>query len=463
MAAVLAERVWDRKAGRYDYSRFDHIASTSASVGYQFIGKVGVDCRFLFRQSKWGTLGPVDNPAGIIYMELNFDQPPDCTLDSATIQLTLDEDDPGLDPYRVASLPSSECPVLITDYYGPGQIVGTSKRVLVNKSRKIEPSVNVAGNGGSLGGVSTHKAFEHESRWMFQSHRVPGPRNRGQKWGHRILKWEMTENDIEKYPVHSNKVFTAFAYEHSGQPFLMKVEISGKLRQRTNQMKASLTKNLKKFGPRARKQEDIATTLIGAYLGRRRPLDELARGLASAMELKNHGSSPVVLPGPQAAAFQEMEFATNPAVDHASVGTSNQASIEEGNSPLQPRLNWDSLTQTDVLNELRAPSLQERTQPTLQNLARVGEYFRTPIKKVPTRRGSSEASGHSSAATLVAETSEATRSMVGAPKKVDEDITARVMEVAFLRLLIQIMVGIMDLFKPRDATQDKATEKEVTP
>lgn len=33
MATVLAERIWNRKAGRYDYSRFDHVASTSASVG----------------------------------------------------------------------------------------------------------------------------------------------------------------------------------------------------------------------------------------------------------------------------------------------------------------------------------------------------------------------------------------------------------------------------------------------
>lgn len=37
MAAVLAEGVWNRKAGRYDYNRFDHIASTSASVGCELL------------------------------------------------------------------------------------------------------------------------------------------------------------------------------------------------------------------------------------------------------------------------------------------------------------------------------------------------------------------------------------------------------------------------------------------
>lgn len=404
----------------------------------------------------------MENPAGIIYMELDFDQPSDCTLESATIQLTLDEDEPGLDPYRVDSLPFSECPVLITDYYGPGQIFGTSKRVLVNKSLKIEPTVNVAGNGGSLGGVSTHKAFQHESRWMFQSHRISDHRSRGQKWGHRILKWEMTENDIEKYPVHSNKVFTAFAYEHNGQPFLMKIEISGKLRQRSNQVKASLSKNLKKFGPRARRQEDIATTLIGAYLGHRRPLDELAKGLASAMEWKNHLIPPVVVPGPQVASYHQMEpnaaSTIPPAANHASVGTTNQAFIEGRYT--QPGLNWGSLTPNNVLNDMRAhSSLQDRTQPTLENLARVGEYFKMPIKKEPIRRGTSEASAHSSAATLVADPSETTHPVAGEPKKVDEEAMTRVMEVAFLRLFIQFMVGIMDLFKPKTAPDNANVKK----
>lgn len=186
-------------------------------------------------------------------MELNFDQPQDCILVSATIQVTLDENDQALDPYHVDNLPASDFPVIITDYYGPQQIVGTSRRVLIHKSLKIEPSINVAGNGGSLGGKTTDKKFEHESRWTFRSLRVPADRSCEQTWGHRILKWEMTENDIEQYPVHSNKVYTAFAYEHSEQPFLMKVEVSGKLRQRTSRLKASVARNLKKFGPRARR------------------------------------------------------------------------------------------------------------------------------------------------------------------------------------------------------------------
>lgn len=394
-------------------------------------------------------------------MELDFDQPSDCTLESATIQLTLDEDDQGLDPYRVDSLPASECPVLITDYYGPGQIVGTSKRVLVRKTLKIEPSVNVAGNGGALGGIKTEKAFEHESRWNFRSHRVPEDKSSGKKWGHRILRWEMTENDIEK-STHSNKVYTAFAYEHSGQPFLMKIEISGKLRKRSDRLKANLGK---KFGPRTRKQEDISTTLVGAYLGHRRPLDELARGLASDMEMKNYMSSPLMIHDAQPASFQQVEYdatsSANAAVESSPGGTTDQASIE-GTTPRPGlRLNGQIL---DMLEDTPVSVLQDRTQPTLENLARVGEYFRTPIRHEVIRGDISEASGHSSATTLVATQSdisqpqqqseaatvpESRNSTAAIPKKVDEDAMARVMEVAFLRLLIQFVIGLMDLFGTR--------------
>lgn len=443
----------------------------------QSIGnKVGVDCRFLFRKSQWGTLGPSENPAGVIYMEIRFDQPSDCTLKSATIQLTLDEDDLGLESYRVddSQLQTSECPVLITDYYGPGQIVGTSKRVLVNKSLKFEPSITVFGNGGSLGGMKTNEQFVHESRWMFRSYTVPGDGTRGQNWGHRILKWEMTENDIEKYPVHSNKVFTAFAYEHSGQPFLMKVEISGKLKQRGDRLKANLGRTLKKFGPRARNQEDISTTLVGAYRGHRRPLDELAKGLASAMDMENSLSSPHMVPDPQTASFQQVAFdampstATDGAAEDVSADTSGQGLVEEGTPQLA--LNFDGRA-PNMLKGREVPISQDRTVPTLNNLARPGMRLKTPMRTDIIRRGtSSEVSGHSSAATLVADQytqpqtdsrheAESQSSMAPLPSNADQDTMKRLMKVAFFRLLIEFTVSIMKFFEPGDSGNTTSGDK----
>ena len=121
---VLQSGKWNRKAGRYDFKRFDHMSSTGVSIAHDTIGKVIVDIKFLFRRSQWGTLGQDQNPAGIIYMDLNFTQPKGHKLVSATIKVTLDDEDVGLDPYRDSSLVHSDRPVQITEWYGPKQFGG---------------------------------------------------------------------------------------------------------------------------------------------------------------------------------------------------------------------------------------------------------------------------------------------------------------------------------------------------
>lgn len=41
------------KYGRRDYKRFDNIASTHMRAGRGNIGKVEIDCRFMFTKSHW--------------------------------------------------------------------------------------------------------------------------------------------------------------------------------------------------------------------------------------------------------------------------------------------------------------------------------------------------------------------------------------------------------------------------
>lgn len=379
-------------------------------------------------------------------MQLDFHQPPDCVLESATIQVTLDEDDPSLKPYLEDVLPVSECPVLITDYYGPGQIVGAPKRVSINRSATFEPYLNIANNGCSLGNIRSERKFEHESRWVFRSHTVPDDRGDKQKWGHRILKWEMTENDIEKYPIHNNKVLTAFAYEHSGGPFLMKVEVSGKLRHWRDRLKSN-TKKI--FRPRAGMQQDISTTLVGAYRGQRRHLDQIAQGLAKAMEDQNYklakdlasamaAQNPI--PATQTAPLQHKlgEMPSTHATEghHSTSGASNHT-FRRGAAYSEPDLDLDGQRLNTVEPDVREPAMEDRTAPTLDNLARVGEYFSTPIRRDAVRSDVSEASGDSSASTLVAERSETLQTSASPPKNVDEEVIARVMEFTFLRLLIR--------------------------
>lgn len=207
---------WKRKAGDYEWTQHATVDLVSPSTGDDAIRHVKVDCRFLFEECQWGVLHSSAGQllAGIVHMELGFHQPVGCKLSRAEIRLTLDEKHPALK--RFPPLPShslSSCPVQITDFYGPRLIHGKMNTSHVTSSFRFGPQINVAGNGGSLGDIQRESKFDHQSYWKFESYREPGKDN--------VLNWEMTEDDINKYPLGNPTVYTAFAYVHSGQPFLM--------------------------------------------------------------------------------------------------------------------------------------------------------------------------------------------------------------------------------------------------
>lgn len=234
----------------------------------------------------------------------------------------------------------------------------------------------------------------------------------------------------------------------------MKIEISGRLKHRNDQLKANLTKKLKIFGPRVRRQEDISTTLVGAYLGHRPPLDELAKGLASDMEMQNYHLSPVVVPDTQTVSFQQVAFdatsSTNSGVQYASVGSSDHAPLAGMISQPVISLNGQALNTLDRIHDL---DFQQRTAPTLENLAQAGQFFKPPIRLEDDCTNTSVVLDYCSASTLVANEAETSQyhpestsreksSMPPLPRKSDEDTIQRVMEIAFLRLLIQFVVGL---------------------
>lgn len=74
--------VMARKWGR-SFEPFDLLPI--ASLNYRELGKVKVDCQFRQSKSLWGVLGEEESPAGIIYLDLKFDQPKSCRLSSATV------------------------------------------------------------------------------------------------------------------------------------------------------------------------------------------------------------------------------------------------------------------------------------------------------------------------------------------------------------------------------------------
>lgn len=484
---LLKSGKWDRKAGRYDLKRFDHASSTAVSIANQTIGKVIVDIKFLFRRSQWGTLGHDENPAGILYMDINFTQPPGHKLTSATIQVTLDDEDVALDHYRDPALLDSGRPVQITEWYGPKQFGGPTKMAHKQRTINLTPEANVLGNGGGGLGVNFNKSFVHTSKWTFQGSLHPGPT--GPSWAYRTLKWDMTENDLEKHPDHANKVHTAFAFENSGQPFLMKVQIDGDLEKIGSRFKDKVKK---KFGPRPRKEQDISSTLVGAFYGRRRPLDELAKGLERAMEMENRNSVPLEMPASQQATFQQLPY--DPAVSNNPAPIGSSAAPEGSLSPNQPQILIEDAEPMGLLEDRSPPA--DRTEPSLENLARVGDFFAIPVRRPPPARRDvlredvSEISGFTSAPTLVnsnvgegepqeqeeetaseseseSEPEQAVQAKNMKPPKAtvptkldDQEIMAKAFEVAFLRVFVQYVMYLMTWWQSATSSMSYYDEEE---
>jgi hypothetical protein len=161
-----------------------------------------VDCKFLFKKSQWGILGENKNLAGIIYLDLSFRQPKGCRLHSATVSVTLDDEDKELrelGPKLRRRGSDSQCPIQMTDCYGPKGFAGPERTVLRKKSLHLAPTGQFMGYGFGGVGVETESSSAYSSRWRFSGHLLPG---KGNDWAYKTLKWDLVENDLENQSMH---------------------------------------------------------------------------------------------------------------------------------------------------------------------------------------------------------------------------------------------------------------------
>jgi hypothetical protein len=255
------------------------------------IGKVEIDCRFMFTKSHWGVIGESKNPAGILYLDLDFSQPPDCKLESATITVTLTEDDG--EESRIQ--PRSACPVQFTDHYGPKCVRGPESLVQTRRTKNRTPEVQLFGYGAGGLGIDKEKSVQTKGRWDFSGYISS---TKESIWYNR-LRWELKENSLEWQPTHSNLFHTAFALEHNATRFYMTVHVSGKLAKLSDKLKSRL-----KFGEKGSKDQEIVTKIewAEAYSCPLR-LDPIAQHLHEAMGYENMTKVPVEIPGALAASY----------------------------------------------------------------------------------------------------------------------------------------------------------------
>ncbi|KAF4948980.1 hypothetical protein FGADI_9265 [Fusarium gaditjirri] len=420
-----------RRFGRYEpFQRFDHLSSGHASVGSKSVGKMTVDCRFLFKKSRWGVLGESQFPAGILYLDLNFGPPQGCKVKTATVTVTLDDSDECLrsltsddrDLYH-----NSNCSLEMTGYFGPQPLLGEERSTEFRRTMRMAPEVQAMGFGlGGIGGES-EKVFKGSSRWNFMGQVLAGKRPSSYK----TLKWYLTDNELESQAFRSSCVHTAFAFQHSGKPFLMRVDIEGRLEKWNHRIKNKL-----KFGSGLNPSEGQTTTMVNFEQWRSYdlPIDEYAQQLPKKMWLENYESTPFQMPDTREVSFSQVNA--------------------------QPSAEKDTFPADEPTNGLPASSTPSDLRPTLPledtELQQVMDCLSRPPQIQIEHRFSQHCSQSSSNTVVADEESSGDISAVKivkgevVPSTTAADLEAihRLLQVPAILALLQLLSSIIDTLAP---------------
>ncbi|KAI8654137.1 hypothetical protein LRP88_01830 [Fusarium phalaenopsidis] len=442
--ALLSAR---RRYGRCEpFRRFDHLAS-HASVAAESIGGMTVDCQFLFEKSQWGILS--NFPAGIIYMDLNFGPPQGCRVKAATVTVTLDEFDEALDLYKNQSprrKHKSLCPVHMAKYFGPRYLLGEEKSTEFKQTTSAAPEFHALGVGAGGLGFSTEKSFKSSSRWSFKGQLSS---DKGH-WMYRTLKWDLTYNEHESQSFQNRCVHTAFSFHHGGQPFLMKVEIEGRLGW-NQRVKSKL-----KFGSNNFKEEGQVTTLIdfreaGTF---KKGLCELAKSLPSAMEWENYRNIPIEIPDTAPVSFQPTSHETEDLapceMEPLQGGISKEESLDSAASV--PGL--ESARVPQRLQNQQIQAQRDSTEPTVHNMARMIRRITQPIEREII--GKSLESPFPSVPSTVVAPEEEQEQMTSQPDEkkpelalanlnADQEALLKILQIPALLTFLQLIATLMDM------------------
>ncbi|KAL2812218.1 hypothetical protein BJX63DRAFT_397251 [Aspergillus granulosus] len=149
------------------------------------------------------------------------------------------------------------------------------------------------GSGGGGIGVERERSTSYHTRWTFT-----GGLQAGEQMSpfYRTLKWELRENESGARSNRSPIIHTAFALQHSDRPFIMRIEIQGRLqgsRDRLRQKMRGMRFPSPNYPEQGRSETLVRPNTVAL---RRRPLDMLAMGLSNAMERENLMRVPVEIP-----------------------------------------------------------------------------------------------------------------------------------------------------------------------
>ncbi|KAI3537091.1 hypothetical protein CSPX01_10389 [Colletotrichum filicis] len=304
-----------RRCGRQDFERFNQELARGSHlcVGSGAVGKVEIECKYHWRKAQWGVLGPNRHPAGIVYIDMTINHAPGHILSNASVLITLSEQDASVleagrrrTPRHVRTSLESDYAVQLTEFFGPQSLTGPKIVTSEVKEKAFEPTLG-AGGFFEIGGMGTRHSVTRElvDSWTFKG-TVKRAKN-GE--GFRSLEWELNESEIDNNTFRKHIFHTGFAFEHSGRPITMCVEVEGRLKSKMRQSKHKLLRFCSRSG-----DTDKSTTteidLSSAISVCKKQLDSIAHGLNMAMQKENHDTTPVEMPPPMPATFEEVTPST---------------------------------------------------------------------------------------------------------------------------------------------------------
>lgn len=263
-----------------------HESQSSVSLADHKIGPVRVNCCLFLSKTRWGELD--GKKAGLMYLDLTFDQPEECMLASATVTLTLS---PVMDN---ATTEGFDPGLEVTEYFGPQMLTGEKTEKSLSKKLTVQPEAGAY--GFTAGGIGYERDEESTlvKRWKFEGKRFPADiRDKSISVAadggrYRQIVWRFEENYLDRQPIHRPTIHTGLVFEHEAHSFLLNLQVKGKLRSRHQHLLQKLV-----CPPRNRIAQTTALVEAGKLsMGKNEHLKDLAQGLDQAMTEKNRNPVP---------------------------------------------------------------------------------------------------------------------------------------------------------------------------
>lgn len=197
-------------------------------LGQQDFGKATVNCLFLHKHSKWGTLD--STPVAILRLLLTFKEPFGFKLSNAEVKLSFVSVDVGVQPPAV------------TDHVYPSMIHGPPIARARNTNLEIKPQFEAFGVSAGGVGAAADDQLTQTAQWTFETVQQADKDRLCTS-----VQWLWESNALNPYKELVPPRNVAVVIEHSKCKFQMNLKIDARLRSTSKRLLWFLQKSRPKI------------------------------------------------------------------------------------------------------------------------------------------------------------------------------------------------------------------------